>query len=70
MVFDTQFDDAEVLLEIEFEYTQWILNIGLRSSDGHERKYHIALLDVVFDPFPVDGNVSFNIMEPARRLDM
>jgi hypothetical protein len=59
----TETDDLEVLLEVQFEDPQRVLDIGDRCGDGHQRQYDVTLLDVVLDPFLVDGDVTFQKME-------
>src|SRR5512133_2311760 len=58
-----QADDFEVLFEVQFKNPQRVLDIGYRCSDGHQRQNNVALLDIVLDPFLVDGNVTFQKME-------
>jgi len=38
------------------------------SGDGDQRQRHVAFLHVVFDPFPIDGDVAFEKVK-ARMAD-
>jgi hypothetical protein len=62
-ILDAETDDLEVLLEIEFEDTKGFSHVCHRGCDGHEGHDDVALLDVVFYPFPVYRDVAFNVVE-------
>jgi hypothetical protein len=51
--------DRQVGLEVQFEHAQRLLDVGRRRGDGDQRQDHVALLDVVLDPFLVDRDVAF-----------
>ena len=56
-------NDRQIGLEIQLEHAQRLFHIGRRRGDCDERQHHVALLDVVLDPLPVDGNVPLEEVE-------
>jgi hypothetical protein len=56
-------DDPEVLLEIELEDRERLPHVRRRRGDRDERQHDVALLDLIFDPLLVDGDVPFQIGE-------
>ena len=56
-------NDREVGFEVELEHAQGLAHVGRRRRDRHQRQHGVALLDVVFDPLPVDRDVAFEEME-------
>ena len=67
MIFYTLLDDVQIHFKVEMVDSDRIFDIELRGGDCHEGKNDIALLDVIFNPFPIDRNVPFNKVE-ARIL--
>ncbi len=68
-VFDALADDAQVFLEVQFEDRERLFDVGHGSGDGHQGKNHVALFDVVLDPFLVDGDVPFQVVEAGVSQD-
>ena len=56
-------DHAQVLFKVQFKDAQWVADVFDRCSDGYQRQHHIALANVEFNPFAVDGNIAFNKVE-------
>ncbi len=61
--------DGEVRLEVELEHAQGIGDVLRRVRDRHERHDDVAFLDVILDPLPVDGDISFDEVESRARGD-
>ncbi len=68
VVFHGGTHDGQVGFEVQFEHAQRLLHVSGRCGDRHQRQDHVALLDVVLDPFLVDGDVAFEEVE-ARLAD-
>ena len=62
-VLDALAHDPQVFLEVQLEDPQGLLHVGHGGGDGHQGQDHVALLDVIFDPLLVDGDVAFQEME-------
>ena len=60
-------DHAQVLFKVQLKDAQWIADVFDRGSDSYQRQHHIALANVEFHPFAIDGDVAFNKVE-ARML--
>ena len=58
-------DDAAV--EVEFEDAQGFAHVGCGRCDGNQGEHDIALLDVIGDPFFVDGDVALEEVKALIR---
>src|SRR5665811_1035356 len=56
-------NDGQIGLEVQLEHAQRLLHIRGGRGDRDQRQDHIALLDVVLDPLPVDRDVALEEME-------
>ena len=63
MVLHTPFNNRQICFEVQFKHAQRRLNVSGRSGDGYQRQDYITFSDVVFDPFFVDGDITFKEME-------
>jgi len=57
MIFDALLDDVQIHFKVEMVDSDRIFHIEFGGGDRHEGKNDIALLDVIFNPFPIDRNV-------------
>ena len=63
LVLDAAANNGQVRLEIQLEHRQRILHIGRGCGNGHQWQHHVAFLYVVFNPFMVDGDITFKKVE-------
>jgi len=62
--------DPQIFFKVQFEDLQGFFHIRHGSGDGHQGQGYVALLDVVFDPLLVDGDVPFQVVEARMAQDL
>ena len=67
LVLDRGADDRQVGLEVELEHAQRLAHVGRGRGDRDQRQDHVALADVVFDPFLVDRDVALEEVHARMR---
>ena len=63
IIFHAVTDDLQVLFEIQFEHAQRVTGVFDRRRDRDQRQYHVAFLNMVFDPLGVNADIAFNEVE-------
>jgi hypothetical protein len=62
--------DCEIRFEVQLEDAQGIEHVLRGIRDGDQWQHHVALLDVVLDPFLVDGDVAFHEVKARTRHEI
>ena len=62
-VFGSGPHDGQIGFKIKLKHPKRLLHIGGWSGDGDQRQDHVTGLDMIFDPFFVDRDITFKKMQ-------
>ena len=57
VVFDALLDNVDVHFKIQVIDADGVFHVSLGGGDRHQRHDDVTFFDMVFNPFPVDGNI-------------